>query len=181
MYRTVVIDPPWPLADNKTRIPQKDRSSIYTRSIERPYTTLTLEEIIAFPIDELLDNDCIMWMWTPNINLHDAFHILEAWGFTYRSCLTWAKNRMGLGYWLRGKTEHCLLATRGRPEWTNKTMSTLLEADIKGDSAKPVRFYQKIREFTPEPRIDIFARNSHYGFDGWGDEYVGDGPLADFL
>jgi hypothetical protein len=29
--------------------------------------------------------------------------------------LTWAKNRMGNGLWLRGQTEPCILAVRGKP------------------------------------------------------------------
>ena len=180
-YKTVVIDPPWPLTSNKPRTPDGNRSSIYTRAVNRPYNTTTLEEIQAFPIDDFADDDCILWLWVPNMNIRDAFAILEKWNFTYRSCLTWVKNRMGLGYWLRGKTEHCLLATRGCPEWNNTTMTTVINADIKGDSEKPARFYQLLRAWTPEPRIDIFARNAHEGFDGWGDEYVGEGPLAPYL
>ena len=29
--------------------------------------------------------------------------------------LPWIKDRMGTGEWLRGQTEHCMLAVRGKP------------------------------------------------------------------
>ena len=180
-YKTVVIDPPWPMNDNQPLEAEHDRDNKITCRITRPYDCITLEEIeeIGVPVD--ISKDCILWLWTTNMNLPNAFKLLERWGFTYRTCLTWVKNTVGLGYWLRGKTEHCLLATKGSPEWTNTTVSTALFADMVGDSRKPARFYQVIREICPKPRIDIFARNAHEGFDGWGDEYVGEGPLAPYL
>ena len=46
---------------------------------------------------------------------------------------------------------------------------------------KPVEFYQRLRSWTREPRIDIFARLAHEGYDGWGDEYVSNGPLEEYL
>ena len=53
--------------------------------------------------------------------MREAFTALDAWGFTQKTILTWAKDRMGMGDWLRGQTEHCLMAVRGKPivELTN--------------------------------------------------------------
>jgi len=60
-------------------------------------------------------------------------------------------------------------------------MKNIFEAPRGTHSEKPARFYQLLRAWTPKPRIDIFARNAHEGFDGWGDEYVGEGALAPYL
>jgi len=49
-----------------------------------------------------------------NSHLHEAFHVLEAWGFEPKTVLTWAKHGIGLGKYLRGQTEHCILAVRGK-------------------------------------------------------------------
>ena len=46
-----------------------------------------------------------------------------------------------------------------------------------GHSSKPDEFYNLIREMSPEPRIDIFARKSRVGFDTWGDESPSDTQL----
>lgn len=40
-------------------------------------------------------------------------------------------------------------------------------------SAKPSAFYADIAQRTEGPRLDLFARQVHPGWDGWGDEYEG--------
>ena len=47
---------------------------------------------------------------------------------------------------------------------------TLFTAKSKGHSIKPHIFYKWLNKRTQEPRIDIFARKKHYGFDAWGDQ-----------
>ncbi len=59
--------------------------------------------------------------------MRDAFSVVEAWGFRHRTILTWAKDRMGTGDWLRGQTEHCLMAVRGKPVVTLTNQTTLLQ------------------------------------------------------
>jgi len=59
------------------------------------------------------------WFWTTNFHMRHAYPILDAWGFHKTpTILTWAKDRMDNGYWLRGQTEHCILAVRGNPTTT---------------------------------------------------------------
>ena len=41
-----------------------------------------------------------------------------------------------------------------------------------GHSKKPSEFYELLRTKTKPPRIDVFARKRHPGFDAWGDEAV---------
>lgn len=38
----------------------------------------------------------------------------------------------------------------------------------KKHSQKPDEFYERLRSRTSEPRIDIFARRRHFGFDVYG-------------
>ena len=57
-----------------------------------------------------------------------AFEVLDAWGFELKTILTWVKDRMGTGDWLRGQTEHCILAIRGKPTVTLTDQTTLLQA-----------------------------------------------------
>ena len=41
-------------------------------------------------------------------------------------------------------------------------------------SAKPPEFYEELAMRTEGPRVDLFARRVHAGFDGWGDQYQGE-------
>lgn len=92
-FQVIVADPPWR----------------YESGNSLPYPTMDIEEIKAMRVCDIADEDAILWLWTTNAHLRAAFDVVEAWGFQYRALLTWVKDRMGTGEWLRGQTEHCLL------------------------------------------------------------------------
>jgi len=79
---------------------------------------------------------------------------------------------MGTGDWLRGQTEHCLMAVRGKPivQLTNQT--TLLHGPMRKNSQKPEEFYDFIEALCPAPRFAyLFSRYRHNEkWDCHGDE-----------
>ena len=117
--------------------------------------------------------DCILWLWTTNAHLPVAFEVLDAWGFEHKGMLTWGKKWIGMGNWLRGQTEHCLLAVCGKPMVTLTNQSTLLEAPSRGHSRKPNEFYELVESLCPAPtggRAELFQRTPRPGWVGHGDE-----------
>jgi N6-adenosine-specific RNA methylase IME4 len=44
----------------------------------------------------------------------EALAAMAAWGFAYKTHAVWLKDKIGLGYWLRGKHELLLIGTRGK-------------------------------------------------------------------
>lgn len=156
-FDVIVIDPPW------------DYGNPYDAKGDRsppPYPRMSLEEIEA--IDFKANPDCILWLWTTNGFLHQAFHLIEAWGFEYKACLTWSKDKMGLGRWLRNQTEHCLLAVKGKPviDLTNQT--TILHAKTRGHSVKPDEFYDLVDSYCFGSKVDWFARTARPGWATFG-------------
>jgi N6-adenosine-specific RNA methylase IME4 len=163
-YSTIVIDPPWPVAV----ITRNDRHDLQ----ELPYPTMSVEEIKRFPINQVTTDNCNLFLWTTHAFLPIAFNILEEWGFNYHVCLTWDK---GQGYTLFNfyrKTEFVLYAYKGKMVFNkmNKNIPTVFAEKGRGHSRKPDIFYDLVREFTPEPRIDIFSREKREGFAQWGNE-----------
>jgi N6-adenosine-specific RNA methylase IME4 len=80
---------------------------------------------------------------------------------------------MGCGDWLRGQTEHCLMATRGAPVVTLTSQTTVLHAPVWAHSQKPDEFYQLVERLCPAPRYcELFARSTRPGWDGHGDEVL---------
>jgi N6-adenosine-specific RNA methylase IME4 len=167
-YRVIVVDAPW----------SYDLLAALHRD-PTPYPTMTLDEIKALPITSMAHQDCVLWLWTTNAHLPDAFDALSAWGFTYRTTLSWAKPRLGIGNWLRGQTEHCLLATRGKPSITLKNQSTLLTAPQGKHSEKPSEFYDLVESLCPAPRyVSLFhGAEARPNWDAHGDRVV---PVKDF-
>jgi ParB-like chromosome segregation protein Spo0J len=84
-FQVIVADPPWR----------------YDSGNSLPYPTMDIEDIKAIPVAEIADENAILWLWTTNAHLRVAFDVVEAWGFEYRTLLTWVKDRMGTGEWLR--------------------------------------------------------------------------------
>ena len=80
-----------------------------------PYPQMSIEQICALDVAGLAHPDSILWLWTTNHHIEQALAVVRAWGFQQRTILTWAKDRMGMGDWLRGQTEHCIMAVRGQP------------------------------------------------------------------
>ena len=189
-YKTVVIDPPWPLKTGKIPLTVTRRSGKWgAKVIDLDYKPATIQEIKAFPINDYAAADCLLFLWVlsgkidgqPCIKI--GLDMLEQWEFNYHQIITWVKET-GLCIWspFRSLTEHVLVGYRGILPKKYAVMNNTFTTQQLKHSEKPARFYQLLREWTPEPRIDLFARQAHEGFDGWGDEYAGDhGPLLPFL
>ena len=70
---------------------------------------------------------------------------MGAWGFTYRSCLTWVKPGLGLGSsYLRNNTEHLLFGTKGKAPILYRSQPTWLFAPKQDHSHKPEEQYAVI-------------------------------------
>lgn len=158
-YRVVVIDPPW-----KYDARAEDES----HRARNPYPSMTVEDIAALEIPA--QDDCVMWLWTTNAFMHDAFHVLEAWGFTPKTILTWEKDRMGTGDWLRGKTEHCVMAVKGKPVINLTNQTTALHGPLREHSRKPDEFYSLVEALCPGSKIEMFARSRREGWASHGAE-----------
>jgi ParB family chromosome partitioning protein len=128
-----------------------------------PFPTMSIDELCALPVSSIMHEDSIFWFWTTNFHMRHAFTILDAWGFPKTpTILTWHKDRPGHGHWLRGKTEHCIMAVRGKPIVTLTNQTTSLHAPVRGHSEKPREFYDLVESLCPAPRYaDLFSRYQH--------------------
>jgi N6-adenosine-specific RNA methylase IME4 len=159
-FKVVVVDPPWRY---------NHRANDVTHRARNQYTDMSLDEISALPIRKLAHSDCILWLWTTHAFMFDAIKILDAWGFRREEVLTWVKDHMGLGDWLRSRTEHCLLGIKGEPAKPVNPPSTLLEAPMRRHSRKPDEFYSVVNAVCGSScnKAELFARR---GWDFWGNE-----------
>lgn len=161
-YDVIVIDPPWQYTNK--RIDDKTQKGVV------PYQDMTIDEIAAMPIPMLAAADCILWLWTTNAFIHEAYHLIEGWGFTQKTVLTWGKSQMGLGRWLRGKTEHCIMSVLGKPIVNLTNQTTFLYGRSREHSRKPEKFYELVQKLCPGRKIELFARQERIGWDFFGDE-----------
>ncbi len=146
--------------------------------VATPYPEMSLEKLANLEIPAA--PDCIMWCWVTNHFLHEAFHLLEAWGFEYKTLPTWHKQRLGVGNWLRNSTEHVLVATKGHPKWlidlTNQ--KTWLEAPAGPHSRKPDEFYELVESLCIGRKLDYFSRQPRPGWEQFGNDVAKFGGAA---
>ena len=159
-YSVLVVDPPWCL-ETETR-PMTKRNLL-------PYPSMTVGEIAALPVVELAEDDAMLFLWTTNSHLHAALHVMEAWGFGYKTMVTWVNTAMGTSHWLRNITEHALVGVRGRPliDLTNQT--TVIHAGVKRKhSRKPIEFYEMVESLCAGSKLELFGREKRKGWDVHG-------------
>jgi len=174
-YKTVVIDPPWKISCNL-----KDKR-YYRCGKPMPYKLMTDEEISKFPINDFADSECDLFIWATHSKLPMALKLLEIWGFKYHCTITWNKtNGIGLNGFRR-MTEMAVYGYRGKMgilRTKGHYIPTLITEKLTIHSVKPQIFYNILKERSLQPRIDIFARKKHEGFDAWGDEVSDETQLS---
>lgn len=141
---------------------------------------MTIEEIKQFPINDFAAEQCALFLWTTQGFFESAQDVAKAWGFKISKIITWDKTE-GINWlgWTMN-SEFIIFAYRGKypiEVKRGRSMPTVFRASRTRHSEKPSQFYNKILHITSEPRIDIFARKRHYGFDAWGDQ-VQEAPLT---
>lgn len=164
-YSTIVVDPPW----------SYNRSGVQG-AVSDQYSTLSGPEIAALPLGALAASDAHLYLWATTPKLWDEpnpARIAEAWGFTYKTLITWVKGeRVGIGWYYRVDTEHCLFCTRGSaPIPGELRASNVLWSPRTHHSAKPDAFGDRVEQVSPGPFLEVFCRRPRFGWDSWGHGY----------
>ena len=107
--------------------------------------------------------------------LKDTFDVLESWGVNFHLTMVMVKpNGMCPCFGYKFATEFVLFGFYGKPMQKFQKIGELnwFKAFNKAGqhSVKPDEFYRIVEKMSPTPRIDMFARKRHYGFDVYGDE-----------
>lgn len=162
-FATILADPPWDV------LQKGGRGAVHH------YPLMTVEQITALPVERLARTDAHLWLWVTNATLFAGQAVIAAWGFTYRSCLTWVKPGLGLGsYYLRNNTEHLLFGTRGKAPVLYRSQPTWLFAPKQDHSHKPEEQYAVIERCSSGPYLELFARRKRTGWQAWGNEVASD-------
>lgn len=159
-YRTIVADPPWDFGSS---------ADFGDGLVMDKYTAMPLDEIQAMPVADLAAPDSHLDLWSPVTKLQGALAVCDAWGFTYKSLLTWSKPGLGLGTWWRMRMEHVVFGLRGRLP-TTPNLGNLFEAPRRRHSEKPDAFFDLVEKASPGPYVELFARRQRPGWMCWGNE-----------
>ena len=158
-FSTIVADPPWRYGNTSTRAAAQDH-----------YDTLSIAELCGeelLPDGTNLAKDVVLpksaerahlYLWSTSSHLPDAFKVMEAWGFTYKTYLVWVKPQMGMGNYFRVSTEIVLFGVKGEMRTQDMGIMNYFTVPRGKHSAKPAAFYDLVAKASPGPYLEMFAR-----------------------
>ena len=170
-YNIIYADPPWKYKI-KGNVPPN-------REVTNHYDVMSTDDLAKLPIGDLADKDCILFMWVILPKLDEFMKLVESWGFEYKTVgFVWikknkknGKNFFGLGHYTRANAEVCIIAKKGKIRIKDHSISQIIESPIREHSRKPDEVRDKIVQLCGDiPRIELFARQKHNGWDVWGNE-----------
>ncbi len=158
-FNVILADPPW-------------KYDINTRgSPDDHYDVMENEDISNLNIPSA--DNCVLFMWGTAPKLPEALQVIEDWGFTYKTNMVWVKDKIGTGYYFRGKHELLFVAVKGNPlipEEADRPESVLI-APRTAHSKKPEEIYAIIERMYPDAKyLELFARNTRSNWKSWGNE-----------
>ena len=172
-FGIIYADPPWHF-----EVWSEERG--VEKSAQNQYPTLTVEEICALPVKDIVADDALLFLWITSPRLFRAPEIFAAWSpgaaWVYVTHYVWDKEKIATGYWNRNRHELLLIAKRGNvpPPLPEQLEPSVYREASTRHSAKPVHYCELIeRQFPSLPKIELFRRGpSRPGWAAWGNETV---------
>ena len=173
-FDVAYLDPPY----------RYDNHSPSTYGVPK-YKTLKLCDIQALPLNAILAENALVFVWTTGPMLLNTATLGNSWGLTYKTIFSvWVKTYehggviTGTGSYTRSCCEFLLVFTKGKkalsllknPKATNISQ---LVTDKRGDhSVKPNSVRENVEEFlvTGLHKVELFARRKVEGWTVWGNE-----------
>ena len=171
-YAVLYADPPWRYTSGDQHSTEEQKTVI-----EDHYPSMSTQEICSLPQAKLAATDSVLFLWCTSPTLEEAFDVINAWGFAYKSSIIWDKVAHNVGHYVSVRHEFLLIATRGQPPKVTKLVDSVYSEERTEHSRKPTYFRELIDELYPEgKRIELFCRGAiprHWN--AWGNEADGNG------
>lgn len=157
-FATITADPPWAYDNKATRGAATDHYGTLTVTQLRGDEPLRDGLNLAEQVREWAADQSHLYLWTTAGHLPDAFSVMAAWGFTYKTYLVWVKPQMGMGNYFRVSTELVLFGTKGGLRTNDRALVNWFEARRAKHSTKPAAFRRLVHKASNGPYLEMFAR-----------------------
>jgi len=171
-FGTILADPPWRFSNRTGKVaPEHKRLN--------RYGTLSLDEIKQIPVGLAAGEKSHLYLWVPNALLLEGIEVMKAWGFKYKTNIIWHKTRKdggpdgrGVGFYFRNTTEIILFGIRGsiRTLQPGRSQVNIIRSQKREHSRKPDELYDIIKNCSPGPYLELFARGGRPGWEAWGNQ-----------
>lgn len=171
-FKTILADPPWRFKSRKSELSPENERRFH-------YPTLSLAEIKSIPVQRIAAKNSHLYLWIPVSMLQDGLDVMKAWGFKYKTSITWEKIRndglpdgSGYGHYFRNATEVILFGVKGTLNTNKRSHSfpNIIRSKKREHSRKPDEQYKLIESCSPGPYLELFARRKRKGWTVFGNQ-----------
>ena len=154
-YDVIYADPPW-----------RYDFDVESRATENHYPTLLVKDICKLKdshkvkIQDVFDDNAILFLWGTAPKLNEAFEVIKAWGFIYKTNMIWVKDKIGLGWYCRNQHEILLISEKGDMPLPDAAVrpSSIKEYPRTTHSTKPNDYYDLIEKMYPDRNyLEVFG------------------------
>jgi N6-adenosine-specific RNA methylase IME4 len=163
-YRVIYADPPWEYGN--AGLTEYGHAKSH-------YPTMPLDDLCAMPVQEWAEDDAVLFLWATSPMLENAFQVIRAWGFKYKTSFVWDKVKHNFGHYNSVRHEFLLVCTRGSCTPDAGKLFDSVQTIERSDrhSEKPEEFRKIIETlYTRGARLELFARAKHPGWSSFGNQ-----------
>lgn len=165
-FRVIYADPAWSYND------KQDTANL--GGAAKHYDTMSVGEICSLPVKDIAEKDSVLFLWVTSPLLEDAFTVIEAWGFKYKTSFVWDKVKHNMGHYNSVRHEFLLIATKGSCTPDNKVLYDSVQSVERNNnhSEKPIEFLNIIDDiYNYGNKLEMFCRHiKKENWFGWGNE-----------
>ncbi len=176
-YNIIYADPPWTYSDKRSGSGYKNPNG--AGGANKHYPTMSLKDICDMPIQDITDENAMLFLWCTSSLLDYGFEVMQHWDFKYKTMgFVWVKMTKdyskpysGMGFYTNQNAEFCLLGLKGKYWREAKNVKQIIQEPRDKHSKKPLDIRKRIVSLCGDlPRIELFARETSEGWDSWGNE-----------
>ena len=172
-FSIIYADPPWNYKGQKQHAGSGKKD---TGGAETHYPTVKLEDLKRLKVENIAEDDCLLFMWTSSPHLDQAIELGKSWGFQWATiAFVWDKQKTNPGFYTLSQCELCLLFKKGKiPQPRGaRNIRQFVSVPRTKHSAKPEEVRNRIDAMFPRlTKIELFARKAEISseWEFWGNE-----------
>lgn len=167
-FRVIYADPAWSYND------KCEGGGVQSGGAQTHYDTMSIKQICDLPVKELSEKDSVLFLWVTSPLLEDAFKVISAWGFKYKTSFIWDKVKHNMGHYNSVRHEILLVCTKGSCTPDNKKLYDSVQSIERNNihSEKPIEFLNIIDDlYNYGNKLEMFCRTiKKDNWYGWGNE-----------
>jgi len=167
-FRVIYADPAWSYND------KCEGGGVQSGGAQTHYDTMSIKQICDLPVKELSEKDSVLFLWVTSPLLEDAFKVISAWGFKYKTSFIWDKIKHNMGHYNSVRHEILLVCTKGSCTPDNKKLYDSVQSIERNNnhSEKPIEFLNIIDDlYNYGNKLEMFCRTiKKDNWHGWGNE-----------